>query len=136
MGFQLGCAALAPEMLYDVERATRPAGPILDFARRVAVMRASDLEAHLPQRWAARVVVNTDSERFEETVIGAPFDYDAPDLAQILRDKWRRLLPQDSGDVFENGRRDSAGRAVLWQRIEACVSMAARRGSEPEPITG
>ena len=134
MGFQLGCAALAPEMLYDAERATRPAGPILDFAQRVAVMRASDLEAHLPARWAARVVVNTDGERFEETVIGAPFDHDARNLPQILRDKWRRLKLQDSGDVFENDSLASEGRAVLWQRIEACVSMAGQHGSEP--VTG
>ncbi len=137
IGFQLGCAALAPEMLYDAERAARPTGPILDFARRVAVMRASDLEAHLPHRWAARVVVNSDRERFEETVIGAPFDHDASNLPQILRDKWRALkLPQEAGDVFENASLASEGRAVLWQRIEACVSMAAQRRSEAEPITG
>ena len=135
IGFQLGCAALAPEMLYDAERAMPPAGPILDFARRVAVMRASDLEAHLPGRWAARVVVNTDRERFEETVVGAPFDHDASNLPRILRDKWRRLkLPQEAGDIFENASLASEGRAVLWQRIEACVSMVAQRGSEP--ITG
>ena len=136
IGFQLGCAALAPEMLYDAERAAAPAGPILDFARRVAVMRAGDLEAYLPHRWAARVVVNTDSGRLEETLIGAPFDHDASNLPRILRDKWRRLKLQDSGDVFENDSLASEGRAVLWQRIEACVSMAAQRRSEAEPITG
>jgi 2-methylcitrate dehydratase PrpD len=133
IGFQLACAALAPQMLYDVERATRPAAPILEFARRVAVTPASDLEAHLPQRWAARVVVNTDGEPLEETVIGTPFDHDAPNLAQVLPDKWRRLLlPQDAVDFFENVPRktSSDGRARLWHRIDACVSMAAQERRE------
>jgi 2-methylcitrate dehydratase PrpD len=134
IGFQLACAALAPEMLYDGERAARPAAPILELARRVAVTPASDLEAHLPHRWPARVVVNTSSERLEETVIGTDFDHDASNLAQVLRDKWRRLLlPQDMRDLFETGFRGTTpeGRARLWQRIDACVSMA-----EQGPIKG
>jgi len=134
IGFQLACAALAPELLYDVERATRPAAQILEFARRVIVAPASDLDAHLPHRWAARVVVNTDGERLEETVIGAPFDHDAPNLSQVLRDKWRRLLrPQDASDVLENALLGPAPevRARLWQRIDGCVSMAVQVKREP-----
>jgi 2-methylcitrate dehydratase PrpD len=127
IGFQLACAAFAPEMLYDAERNLRPNAPLLEFARCVAVIPASDLEAHLPGRWAARVVVNTDSEGFEETVIRAPFDHDSPGLAQVLEDKWRRLLPP-----LESG----MDRAVLWQRIDACVSMARERGREPKPVKG
>jgi len=139
VGFQLACAALAPEMLYDVERTSRPAAPLVDFARRVTVTQASELEAHLPHRWAARVVVNTDSERLEKTVVAAAFDHDAPNLAQLLRDKWRRLLPQqDAPDLLEIGVRatSSEGRVILWQRIEACVSMEAQRRCEPEPTKG
>jgi len=139
IGFQLACAALAPEMLHDVERAGQPAAPILEFARRVTVRAASDLEAHLPDRWPARVVVNTSSERLEETVIGTGFDHDASNLTQVLRDKWRRLLlPQDMRDLFETGFRGTtlAGRAHLWQRIDACVSMAAQERREQEPIKG
>ena len=105
----------------------------------MTVAPASDLDAHLPHRWAARVVVNTGSERLEETVIGTGFDHDAPNLSQLLRDKWRRLLlPQDARDVFENGFRGAApeARAHLWQRIEACVSMAAQERREQGPIKG
>jgi hypothetical protein len=85
------------------------------------------------------VVVNTDKARLEETVITAPFDHDASGLQQLLRDKWHRLLPpQDAPDLPENDlvTRSSEGRALLWQRIEACVSMASQRRSEPEPIKG
>jgi hypothetical protein len=74
------------------------------------------------------VVVNTDRGRLEETVIGTAFDYDAPNLSQLLRDKWRRLLaPQDASNFLESGLRGTTpeGRAQLWQRIDACVSMAA-----------
>jgi len=134
IGFQLACAALAPELLYDVERAAPQAAPILEFARRVSVTPASDLDAHLPHRWAARVVVNTDGERLEETVIDSAFDHDASNLSQLLRDKWRRLLrPQDASDVLENALLGPApeGRARLWQRIDGCVSMAAQEKREP-----
>jgi hypothetical protein len=111
----------------------------VEFARRVAVTQAGDLEAHLPHRWAARVVVNTGSERLEETVIGTAFDHDASNLTQVLRDKWRRLLlPQEARDLFESGPRGTTPetRAHLWQRIEACVSMAAQGRREPKPIKG
>ena len=138
IGFQLACAALAPELLYDVERASRPVAPILEFARRVAVTQAGDLEAHLPGRWAARVVVNTDSGRLEETVIGTGFDHDAPNLSQLLRDKWRRLLsPQDAAVILESvGTTIPKRRAQLWQRIDGCVSMAAQERRKPRPVKG
>jgi 2-methylcitrate dehydratase PrpD len=130
IGFQLACAALAPEMLYDPERAGRPAAPILQLAGRVSVSPASDLDAHLPHRWAARVVVNTDTQRLEETVIGTGFDHDAPNLSQLLRDKWRRLFnPQDALNSARTTTPE--GRTQLWQRIDACVSMAAQERREP-----
>jgi 2-methylcitrate dehydratase PrpD len=130
IGLQLACAALAPEMLYDLERAVRPAAPILELARRVTVAQADDVEVHLPHRWAARVVVNTHGERLEDTVISTPFDHDGPNLTQILREKWRRLLsPQDALNSVRTTTPE--GRAQLWQRIEACVSMAAQERREP-----
>ncbi len=139
IGLQLACAAFAPDRLYDLARAVQLTAPLLSFAQRVTLTQASDLQAYLPQRWAARVVVNTDSERLEETVVSAPFDHDAPNLTQVLRDKWRRLLlPQDMRDFFENSvyGMASEGRAVLWQRIEACVSMAFERRREQGPVKG
>jgi 2-methylcitrate dehydratase PrpD len=130
IGFQLACAALAPELLYDAERAGRPAASILQLAGRVSVSPAGDLDANLPHRWAARVVVNTDSQRLEETVIAAAFDYDAPNLSPLLRDKWRRLLgPQDALNSARTTTPE--GRVHLWQRIDACVSMAAQERREP-----
>jgi 2-methylcitrate dehydratase PrpD len=130
IGFQLACAALAPEVLYDAERAGRPAASILQLAGRVSVSPAGDLDANLPHRWAARVVVNTDSQRLEETVIAAAFDYDAPNLSPLLRDKWRRLLgPQDALNSARTTTPE--GRVHLWQRIDACVSMAAQERREP-----
>ena len=75
----------------------------------------------------------------EETVISTAFDHDASNLTQVLRDKWRRLhLPQDARDVFESGPRGTTPetRAHLWQRIDGCVSMAARARSERGPIKG
>jgi 2-methylcitrate dehydratase PrpD len=93
MGFQLSCAALAPESLYDPERAASPA--LVEFAARVTVLVATDLETDLPSRWPARVVVKAGAQRFEETVVNAPFDHDAVDLRQLLAGKWRRLCVEE-----------------------------------------
>jgi 2-methylcitrate dehydratase PrpD len=117
MGFQLACAALAPELLYDAQRSAT--APLLDFASRVCVAPARDLETHLPNAWAARVVVKAGQARFEETVIRTDFDAGAPYLAASLRDKWSRLAP---GEAISPG-----SHAELWQQIEARVTMAARR---------
>jgi hypothetical protein len=138
MGYQLACAALAPEMLYDVERRERPDVPLMEFARRVSVISAADMDAHLPHRWPARVVVNAGQDRLEERVMDILFDHDASDIAQKLNDKWRRLLPEDAGDFFDGAAQRSASKrhAVLWQIIERHVSMAAQTRREPKPAQG
>jgi hypothetical protein len=112
-------------MLYDVERSARPFALLAEFAGRVSVEPASDLESHLPDAWAARVVVRAGKERLEETVIRAPFDAGAKDLPRLLEEKWRRLLPEEH--VCEILNQAAIGPAVLWQEIERCVSMAAKR---------
>jgi hypothetical protein len=89
MGLQLACAALAPDVLYDAER--KVSAPLLDFARRVTVAGDPALEIYLPRRWPARLVVKTRQRSLEETVIDTGFDADAPGLAALLHDKWRRL---------------------------------------------
>ena len=122
MGFQLACAAFAPDMLYDPERANGPADQLMEFARRVSVVAATDLDAYLPGRWPARVVVNCGQQKFEETVIAAPFDHDGPDLPQLLSNKWRRMLaPEDARELIEG----QSPPAQLWQRLVARVRMAA-----------
>jgi 2-methylcitrate dehydratase PrpD len=124
LGLQLACAAFAPELLYDPERAVAPNAPLLQFASLVSVSAAPDLETHWPDRWAARVAIHMGAERLEETVIRAPFDHDAPHLSKLLTDKWWRLLsPQDEGLLLDGPR--SGHHATLWQRIERRVSMTA-----------
>jgi hypothetical protein len=126
-------------MLCDAERQTRSDVPLMEFARRVSVMPAADLDAHLPGNWAARVVVNSAGAPLEETVIAAPFDSNAPGLAQGLSGKWRRLLrAEDARDFFADAAEASAdnGRAVLWQMIERRVSMAAQPRRKAAPAQG
>jgi 2-methylcitrate dehydratase PrpD len=124
IGFQFALAALAPEMLYDTERRTQPFEPLMGFAKRVSVTAASDLESHLPQRWAARVVVHAGKDRFEETVIRAPFDHDGEDVRRLLEEKWRHMLPPEKHQSLNHARNS---RSLLWQEIERCVSMAGKR---------
>jgi 2-methylcitrate dehydratase PrpD len=119
MGLQLACAALAPELLYNAERWA--VASLLDFARRVSVVPASGLETHLPGHWPARVVVTMGGEHLEETVLHHDFDSGARDLPQHLREKWRRLLPEEEGAI-------SGNYAELWQRIERRVTMAEDAG--------
>ena len=117
IGFQIACAALAPDMLYDAERATSDSAPLLDFARRVSLNAASDLDAYLPGYWPARVLITAGGERFEDTLIKAPFDHDAAGLPALLRDKWQRLLGNGTGFVTNASERYS----TLWQGIERRV---------------
>jgi 2-methylcitrate dehydratase PrpD len=138
LAYQCACAALAPDVLYDVERRERPDIPLAEFAARVSVSPAKELEAHLPARWAARVTVTASGHRWEETMVAAPFDHDAPRIARLLGEKWRRLLPsRDAGDFFALGENGGAPeRAVLWKMIRGRVSMAAGSGRDPEPDQG
>ena len=117
MGFQLACAAFAPESLYDAER--MPNAALLEFARRVTVVRADDFQIHLPNHWPARVAVRIGSEDMEETILRTDFDADASDLSQHLREKWHRLVLTEES-IF------SARPAQLWQEIERRVTMAAK----------
>jgi len=116
MGLQIAGAALVPDLLYDPERIART--DVLAFARLVTVTAASDLENHWPDRWPARVVVHAGGERFEETVIRAPFDHDAPGLLPLLHEKWRRMLSEEDLTLLNLGQPQSAPYATLWQQIE------------------
>jgi 2-methylcitrate dehydratase PrpD len=118
MGFQLACAALAPDALYDAERVATPM--LTAFAARVSIAGDRNLESHWPGHWPARVVVKAGKEIFEGIAIQNEFDSGAPNLAESLHGKWRRLLPEESDPAPGN-------RAELWQQIAARVTMAARR---------
>jgi len=118
MGFQLACAARAPESLYDPERAASPA--LAEFAARVAVLPAEDFETDLPSRWPARVVVTAGAQRFEETVVSAPFDHDAVDLRQLLAGKWRRLRVEEELAAL-------SGTSDPWPLVAGYARIAAQQ---------
>jgi hypothetical protein len=131
MGYQLACAALALEMLYDTERTDKSTLPLIEFAERVNILPTSEFETSLPHRWPARVAVQAGNRRIEETLIALPFDCDAPELAQRLKDKWQRLLSTNKMQDFSE--EIHASREALWQIIQGHVSMAAQSKREPEP---
>ena len=119
MGLQFAAVAFTAELLYDPERTLEPSVPLMEFASRVLVAAAgSDLEDHWPDRWAARVVVRAGGQQYEETVIQAPFDHDAPGLLQLLQDKWRRMLSEQDLTVLNQEQPGGARYATLWQQIE------------------
>jgi 2-methylcitrate dehydratase PrpD len=107
VGYQFAYAALAPETLYDAERASGT-DKIAKFAARVSVRPTSEFDAEMPGRWPARVVVNAEESRSEESLIAAPFDADGKDLVPFLTEKWRRLAGLESS---------AASHATLWRQI-------------------
>jgi 2-methylcitrate dehydratase PrpD len=117
MGFQLACAAFAPEKLDDAERQATEA--LTAFAARVFVHADPALESYLPLRWPARVTVKTPGLAFEETVLASELDADAPGLCESLTKKWARLAPEY--DL------SGAGIFGLWQQIARRVRMEASR---------
>ena len=117
IGFQIACAALAPDMLYDSERASADSASLVEFAQRVSLSAARDLDAHLPGCWPARVMVSAGDERFDETLVKATFDHDAPGLTELLRGKWQRLRG-DGPDFVTNA---SDRYSLLWRDIERHV---------------
>ncbi len=65
-------------------------------------------------------MVNAGDERFEETLVKAPFDHDAPGLSALLRDKWQRLRG-DGPDFVTNA---SDRYSLLWRDIERRVGIS------------
>jgi len=126
VGYQLACAALAPERLYDAERAG-PHETLMEFAERVSVITANDLESAMPHRWPARVTAVAGSDRFEETIIDAPFDWDASNLPALLREKWQKLLNPEDAALIAGA---SSSYSELWQVLERRVTMASNEKLE------
>jgi len=120
IGYQLACAALAPDVLHDPERVTPPGIPLLEFARRVTVTQAQDLDAHLPDRWPASVVVNAGGERFEETVSQSPLDGGALFVKEALTKKWRRIASAKAAESLFTD--EEPGYAILWSELERRLS--------------
>jgi len=112
------CAAMAPEALYDAERAMRPAMSIAEFPSRVAVKRHVELEANLPTRWPCGVAAR-GRQAFRRTVI-----------RRALRMPMNRGLPllTENGGRSVPGRGPGAGGRILcydWRQLPSAVQ--ARR---------
>ena len=127
LGFQLACAAFAPELLYDPER-RRATPALVGFAKRVTLTPTDEFDD--PRRWPARVHVQTSGEGYVETLDeirlnSAPFDED------LLQQKWRRVLkPDDRREFFENVVPAGNGSHVmLWDWVRERLARAARSGA-------
>ncbi len=118
LSYQLGCAALSPETLYDTDRSHPPADEVLKFAQRVAISGDAELDALLPHAWGARVAVTISGKLLQAEVIESEFDGHAVGLRKQLHQKWQRLLsPSDFALVAnmakEGHQKRSAQRALM-----------------------
>jgi 2-methylcitrate dehydratase PrpD len=111
IGYQLACAAFAPDTLYDAERPMRPAMSIAEFAARVLVKPTSEFNGDLPIRWPARVMARANGRSFEETIVRAPFDADGEGLSALLTEKWRRVMGHDALETT------GTSYAMIWRQI-------------------
>ncbi len=132
--YQLGLAAHDPEGLYDVARERiAAAGPIADFAARVAIAADDALAVHYPARWPARIEVELDSGSASEEVLDAPGDPGRRLDAEAVKDKFHRVLDRSLGEGDVEALYAAASRAIdddgalsdLRGRIEAVEKRAA-----------
>ena len=111
--YQLALAALRPALLDDVARdPAHWSAEIEDWAARVRIVAAPDLDSHYPERWPARVTAHAGSERHEILVLDSPGD---PALAfglPEIEDKAQRILGE-------------GGRQTVHLALHACEDDAA-----------
>lgn len=127
LGFQLACAAFAPNLLYDPER--RNAAPaLIAFSRRVAVEPTDEFDD--PRYWPARLHVHAGGREYVETVNDIALNAPVFDEAR-LHDKWRRVLkPEDRRDFFEHVvTAPNGSHAMLWDWVKARLAQAAQSGA-------
>ena len=85
---------------------------IEDWAARVHIVAAPDLDSHYPERWPARVTAHVRGERHEILVLDSPGD---PALAfglPEIEDKARRILGE-------------GGRETVHLALHACEDDAS-----------
>ncbi|MDE2473596.1 MAG: MmgE/PrpD family protein, partial [Alphaproteobacteria bacterium] len=116
LGFQLACAAFAPDVLFDPQRAgATPA--LIDFSRRVTITPAAEFtnKSRWPVRLAVKAAQRTLVEELEQIRLGAPLTGNSG-----LHEKWRRILhTDDRRDFFENVVNAPPGaHAMLWNWVE------------------
>ena len=111
--YQLALAALRPALLDDVARdPVHWSAQIEDWAARVRIVAAPDLDSHYPERWPARVSAHAGGERHEILVLDSPGD---PALAfglPEIEDKAQRILGE-------------GGRQTVHLALHACEDDAA-----------
>ena len=127
LGFQLACAAFAPDVLFDSQRhGATPA--LIEFSRRVTIAPAAGFNDK--SRWPVRLAVNTVNgtlvEELDQIRLGAPLTDDAD-----LQEKWRHILhTDDRRDFFENVVNAPPGsHAMLWNWVERRLAKAAQPGA-------
>ncbi|HEX5278987.1 MAG TPA: MmgE/PrpD family protein [Micropepsaceae bacterium] len=123
LGFQLACAAFAPDVLMDPQRGgATPA--LIDFSKRVTITAAP--ESNNKSSWPARVMVKTKTRKLvgelEQIRLGAPLRNEAD-----LREKWQRILHTDDRRAFfENVvNAPSGSHAMLWDWVQHRLAGAA-----------
>ena len=111
--YQLALAALRPAALDDVARdPVQWSAEIENWAARVHIVAAPDLDSHYPERWPARVTAHVRGERHEILVLDSPGD---PALAfglPEMEDKAQRILGE-------------GGRQTVRLALQACEDDAA-----------
>lgn len=130
LGFQLACAAYAPDLLDDPQRqAVTPR--LIDFSRRVTITPSAEFDESLRNsRWPARLVAQTRSGTAVEQLDRIRLD--APGIAEAdLQEKWRRILrTDDRRDFFENVVNAPPGsHAMLWNWAKQRLASAAQPGA-------
>jgi 2-methylcitrate dehydratase PrpD len=111
--YQLALVALRPELLDDVARdPVHWDTQIEDWAGRVRICAAPDLDVHYPARWPARVTAYVGSERHEILVLDSPGDPAMAFGLPEVEDKAQRILGE-------------GGRQTVHLALRACEDDAA-----------
>ncbi len=126
--YQLALIAYAPDGLHDIAR-TRLADDarIRAFTAKVEVVGDDGLAAYYPERWPARVEVETAAGRWSELVLDAPGDPGRRFDAEQARAKFGIYAAPALGDGGPDDWIDLAGRAI---RDDAAASRLAERIDE------
>jgi 2-methylcitrate dehydratase PrpD len=111
--YQLALAALRPALLDDVARdPVHWSAEIEDWAARVRIFAAPDLDSHYPERWPARVTAHVRGERHEILVLDSPGDPAMAFGLSEIEDKAQRILGE-------------GGRQTVHLALHACEDDAA-----------
>ena len=133
LGFQLACAAFAPELLYDPERRAATAA-LVEFSRRVTITPTDEYEHDIAfGQWPARVLVRTPGRDHVEPAGRTQLGH-IGDHTEELQNKWRHMLHgEDRRDFFENVVNAPPGaHAMLWEWVKQRLAKAAKMESQHE----